>query len=69
MKLLIALCVAVSGCASNGVVMTDEDAKACQIETCAPFTEAEILKIMGAAFKDGYIRGWTDSHRQAGRTL
>ena len=69
MKLLLAICVAVSGCASNGVVMTDEEKIACRTEGCIPFTEAELIQFRDKALNAGYQRGWHDAHRQAGRAI
>ena len=72
MKLLAYLCVAASLCAScaTGIApLSDEEAIACRNEGCAAFTEAEILGILGRAYKDGYIKGWTDFGRQSGRAL
>lgn len=61
---LIALLLA--GCA-NGVQMTDEETRACRDEGCAAFTERELRALIHKALTEGYRRGWTDAHQQAGR--
>lgn len=63
---LIALLL--TGCA-NGVVMTDEEVLACRNEGCAAFTENEIRALVGKVYKDGYLSGWGDANKQAGRNL
>lgn len=60
--------LSLAGCA-NGVTLTDEEAVACRNDGCAAFTEREFLQFMGGAFKDGYLKGWTDSNWQGGRSL
>ena len=59
---------ALGGCA-NGVVMTDEEKVSCRDEGCAAFTMTELQTLVGKVFKDGYLKGWTDSNKQGGRNL
>jgi hypothetical protein len=67
---LLALCAAALLCScANGVVMTDAETKACRDVGCAALTEAELLRFMGKAFKDGYETGWKDFARQSGRSI
>lgn len=68
MKTLLALCVVLAGCA-NGVQMTDEEVIACRDAGCVAFTEAELRQLAGKVYRDGYLNGWTDSNKQAGRNL
>ena len=65
---VLVLSLLLAGCA-NGVRMTDDEAKECRTVGCAAFTEIELLGVMGRAYKDGYLRGWTDSNTQGGRSL
>lgn len=66
--LLLPAFVLLAGCA-NGAHMTDEDRINCRNEGCAAFTEAEIRALVNRAGRAGYMQGWTDAHRQAGRGL
>ena len=65
---IVAIFFALGGCA-NGVVMTDEEKVSCRDEGCAAFTMTELQTLVGKVFKDGYLKGWTDSNKQGGRNL
>lgn len=65
--LLIPAFVLLFGCA-NGVHMTDEDVRSCRdSDDCTAWTGAEIRGLVRKAMAEGYRRGWTDAHMQAGR--
>lgn len=68
LALAVLAVLALAGCA-NGVTMTDEETIACRNTGCSAWTEMDLRRLIGKVFKDGYLEGWTDSNKQAGRNL
>ncbi len=57
MKSLI-LCLALSGCATiPGVAITEDERKACEVQTCTVWTIDELTGLARKFFREGYRAG------------
>ena len=54
---LMVVILVLSGCATKGVEMSDDERKACEIEGCTVWTRAELEALVAEAMRRGFAAG------------